>query len=279
MSNSQDRQRIPVVTSVSIFLESLWRDRSNLLGLVKWDFREAYLGTYIGLAWAFLKPLLYLTVISIGLSQGFGMKSPVEGFALHTWLVCGLLPWLFISESLSSPIHSIVEHSYLVKKIKFNVSLIPLTKVLSALVIHVLLSVLFIVFLLAIGKHPTWHWFQLPYLILCATLLLCALGLFSASVYVFTRDIGQVFNLLTTLTIWVTPVFWSSDMLKGSRKILLYLNPFAYIVEGYRDSLIHGRWLFADPRPTLFFWALTLGLLTASILIFRRLNNHFADAI
>lgn len=271
--------RIPVATSISIFLTDLWKGRGNLLSLVKWDFQNAYLGTYIGLAWAFLKPLIYLTVISIGLSQGLGMKSPSEGVALPTWLICGLLPWMFISESLSSPIQSIVEHSYLVKKMKFNVSLIPLTKVLSALVIHVTLSVIFIAFLLAIGKQPTWHWIQLPYLMLCATLLLYALGLLSSSFYVFTRDIGQVFNLVTTLAIWVTPVFWSSDMLKGGIRILLYLNPFTYIVEGYRDCLINGRWLVADPEATLSFWTLTLSLLMASILVFRRLNNHFADAI
>lgn len=279
MQKSQTQRIIPVVTSVSIFLDGLWKGRKSLLGLVRWDFQKVYLGTYIGLVWAILKPLLYLTVISMGLTLGLGMKSPVGGVALHTWLVCGLLPWMFISESLSSPIHSIVEHSYLVKKIKFNVSLIPLTKVLSALVIHILLSVMFIAFLLVTGKQPSWHWIQLPYLMLCATLLLSALGLLSASFFVFTRDVGQIFSLVTTLAIWVTPVFWSSGTLKGPSRILLYTNPFAYIVEGYRDSLINGRWIFAEPAATLVFWGLTITLLIVAMLVFRRLNNHFADAI
>lgn len=268
-----------MVTSVSIFLQALWMDRSSLFGLVKWDIREAYLGTYIGLAWAFLKPVLYLSVISIGLVKGFGMRSPVEGIALHTWLVCGLLPWMFISDALSNPIQSIVAHSYLVKKVRFNVSLVPLTKVLSALVIHLLLMVVFIAYLLVTGKNPSWHWIQLPYLMLCSTVLLGAFGLLTSSLYVFARDIGQVLNLATTLAIWVTPVFWPADRLKNEAGSLLYLNPFAYIVEGYRDALIQGRWLFDNPLPTLLFWALTLSLLITSMLVFRRLNNHFADVI
>ena len=266
------------MTSVSLFLQSFWNDRDNFADLVKWDFKEAYMGTYIGLTWALLKPIIFLVVISFGLSLGLGMKSPIEGMPLRYWLVCGLLPWMFISESLSNPIHSIVRHSYLVKKIKFNVSLIPISKIASAFLIHLLLMVLFLLFLVGTGKKPTWHWLQLPYLMLCATLLLSAISLMTASMYVFARDIGQIFNLVTTLGIWVTPVFWPSHMLKGIAKSLLFLNPFTYIVEGYRASLIDGRWHLGGMQGFVF-WVFTITLLIVSMLVFRRLDNHFADAI
>ena len=279
MPESPPRRRIPVFTSVSIFLRALWNDRGHFLGLVRWDFKEAYLGTYIGLAWSFLKPLLYLAALSSGLKYGLGMKSPVEGIGLNTWLIGGLLPWMYISESLSTPIHSIVEHSYLVKKMKFNVSLIPLTKVVTALIIHVILVILFIAYLVANGKAPTWHWIQLPYLMACSTLLLAAIGLLTSSIYVFTRDIGQILSLVTTLAIWLTPVFWPAEMLEVTARRLLTLNPFTYIVEGYRDALLHAKWVFDEPGLTLGFWIVTSLAMVSSMLVFRRLNNHFADVI
>jgi lipopolysaccharide transport system permease protein len=270
---------IPVVRSMSIFIENLWRDRGKFLELAKWDFREAYLGTYFGLAWALLKPMIYLGVLSLGLGYGLGMRSPIEGFGLNVWLICGLLPWMYISESLSSPVQSIVGHSYLVKKMKFNVSLIPLAKVTSILVTHIMLVVLFLVYLVAIGKRPSLQWLQIPYLMFCTTLLLSALGWLTSAIYVFMRDIGQIISLFTTLAIWLTPVFWSADMLKVLPKGVLSMNPFAYIVEGYRDSLLLDRWIFENPTPSLAFWVETVLALVLSMLVFRRLNNHFADVI
>ena len=124
------------------FLLDLYRNRGLILQLTIRDFKSRYLGSYLGLLWAFIQPVITILIFWFVFEVGF-KSAPVGDSPFILWLMTGIIPWFFISESLASGTGSVVENSYLVKKIVFRVSMLPVVKLLSALVVHVFFVLVF----------------------------------------------------------------------------------------------------------------------------------------
>lgn len=264
---------------MSIFINAFWRDRGRIPGMVWWDFKKRYLSSFIGVAWGFIQPALSLLIIGLAMRFGLRMDKVSDGTPYTPWLICGMIPWLFISETLHASTGSLLEYGYLIKKTTFNVSLIPFVKVMTGLMTHVVMVVFVGIYLWLNGITPGMGWLQMPYLFLAVTTLMSALGWLLAAAHVFIRDIGSALGILITLLMWVTPILWPADVLSPSMKPLAWLNPFYHITDGYRKAILHNECIFSDGTGTASFWIVTLSLLVISMLVFRRLNNHFADVI
>ena len=148
----------------------------NLLGLIRdiianrkllWqmtqrDFRQRYLGSYLGILWAFIQPSITVLIFWFVFQVGF-KSVPMNNFPFILWLVCGMFPWFFLNESIQSAANSVIESSFLVKKIVFRVELLPIVKIISALVVHIFfVGVLFAMFALY-GYPPTIYNLQIIY--------------------------------------------------------------------------------------------------------------------
>ena len=125
--------------------------------LVIRDFKSLYLSTYIGLPWAFIQPTAYILVIwfAFGIRREGNTSSDVPQIA---WLITGLVSWLFMSQTLIVSFSAINQYSYLIKKTDFPVSMIPIIKILSGMIVHAILITLMIillVFFLNISKIKT----------------------------------------------------------------------------------------------------------------------------
>jgi ABC-type polysaccharide/polyol phosphate export permease len=264
---------------MSIFINAFWRDRGRIPGMVWWDFKKRYLSSFIGVAWGFIQPAFSLLIIGMAMRFGLRMDKLSDGTPYTPWLICGMIPWLFISETLHASTGSLLEYGYLIKKTTFNVSLIPFMKVMTGLMTHVVMVVCVGIYLWLNGITPGMGWLQMPYLLLAGTTLMSALGWLLAAAHVFIRDIGTALGILITLMLWVTPILWPADVLSPAMKPIAWLNPFYHITDGYRKAILHNEWIFSDGTGTASFWFVTLSLLVISMLVFRRLNNHFADVI
>ena len=97
----------------------------------------------------------------------------------------------------------------------------------------------------------------------------------------FFRDLTQIINIILQVGIWMTPIMWNIDTMDlPSWLISIFkLNPMYYIVAGYRDSLINKVWFWDNPGLTVYFWIVTIMVLGAGNLIFRKLKVHFADVL
>ena len=121
-------------------LKDLISNRKLIWNLSKNDFKSRFSGSYFGIIWAFIQPvvtvLVYWFVFEKGLHAGrINLRSGIDvPFVL--WLVAGLVPWFFFSEALCGGTNALIEYSYLVKKVVFKVSILPLIKVISALFVH-----------------------------------------------------------------------------------------------------------------------------------------------
>ena len=260
------------------FLTALVHSRRLIFEFALRDFRLRYLGSSLGLLWAIIQPIVTVLIFWFVFSVGF-KAPPIDDFPFVLWLICGMVPWFFIAEILATGTGSVVESSYLVKKVVFRVSMLPIVKLLSGLGIHSFFIGLTLVMFILHGIVPDLYALQcFYYTFACGTLLLGFTWLTSA-LNVFYKDIHQLITMFLQFGFWLTPIFWSINFVPAQYRIYLKLNPFYYIVQGYRDSLIHRVWFWEHPLYTLYFWSLTGVVLVAGALVFTRLRPHFADVM
>jgi len=261
------------------FLIEIYHSRRIILELTKQDFRARYLGSFLGIIWAFIQPTVTILVLWFVFQVGF-KSSPVDDFPFILWLICGMVPWFFFSESLSGGTNSVIDNSYLVKKVVFRVSILPIIKILSALIVHGFF-ILFIIFMfLLYGYPPTIYVIQVLYYLFASIVLVLGLSWITSSVVVFLKDLGQVVNIILQFGFWLTPIFWSAQAMPLFYLRLIKLNPMYYIVDGYRNTFIYHKWFWeSSTYLTYYFWGFTIFVFVLGAITFKRLRPHFADIL
>lgn len=261
-----------------IFILDIIKSRRMILELSKKDFQSRYLGSYLGIVWAFANPLIYIGLLWFVFQFGF-RSAPVDNFPYILWLSTSLIIWFFFSDCISTATTSVIEYSYLVKNVVFRLSILPIVKILSAFLIHlVFIAFLFVIFFFY-GYYPHIYAIQIPYYLFAGAVLILGLSWITASLIIFLKDVGQIVAVFLQFGFWFTPIFWSVDLLPEKYRALVKLNPIYYLVEGYRESFIYNRWFWEDPWLTAYFWAVTLSIFVIGAVLFRKLRPHFADVI
>ena len=114
----------------------LYKNRRLVMKLAKNDFKTRYAGSYFGTFWAFVQPVVTILVYWFVFSVGFRSNTDELGVPFVLYLVAGIVPWFFFSDALSGGTNSLLEYNYLVKKVVFNISVLPVVKIISALFVH-----------------------------------------------------------------------------------------------------------------------------------------------
>ena len=257
-------------------LHAIYHDRRLLANLSWQDFKRRFAGSYFGTLWGFINPLLTMTVYCAVFQFGFRNGS-IDNHPFVLWFMSGIIPWLFFSEAFSSASNSFLEYSYLVKKVVFNINILPLVKIISCMFVHLFFMVLIGIICCFFGYYPTLYWLQLPYYLLCCICLIFALSLSFASIIVFFRDLNQIIGIILLIGMWGTPIAWTLDAFPEHVHFFFKLNPIFYIVEGYRDCFVQQVWFWHKYNQTMYFWVLVCGLLLIGAFFYDRLKNSFAD--
>ena len=269
-----------MIKNAWLFFHALLASRTLLVSLVKNDFRAKYVNNFLGVFWAFIQPTFTILIFWFVFQMGFrtgpvgDAKTP---FIL--WFICGIIPWFYIAESIGSTAGAVKENAFLVKKIVFRVSLLPIVKQCSALIVHIFF-VLFMLFMFMVyGYKPNLYWLQLIYYIFCATVLLIGIAWLTSSIVVFFNDLNQIVAMIIQFGFWLTPIFWQINTLPDQIQWIFKVNPAYYITQGFRNSLIESEWFWEKPHQMLVFWIITLLILLLGATVFRKLRPHFADAL
>lgn len=249
-----------------------------LLKLTKNDFKQRYLGNFLGIFWAFIQPTATIAVFWFVFQVGF-KSQPVDNFPFILWLVVGMFPWFYFSEGLAQGTNSVLANSFLVKKIVFRVSLLPIIKLLSALAIHLFFILFMYSMFIYYGYYPNIYWIQVIYYLFAMSILLLGLSWITSSIVIFFKDMEQLVTIIIQFGFWLTPIFWSMKIVPYKYHSLIELNPIVYIIEGYRNSMIYHKWFWEEPTATIYFWSITMIIFLIGGLTFNKLRPHFADVI
>lgn len=260
--------------------KELWDNRKLIWNLAKNDFKTKYAGSYLGIIWAFVQPIVTIMVywFVFGLALRSSSPRPVP-FVL--WLVAGLIPWFFVQDGWMNGTQALLSYNYLVKKVVFKINILPVVKLLSAFFVHAFFIAVIILLYAANGYFPDLYYLQLLYYVFCLFVLLIGVSYLTSAVVVFFRDLLQVINIVLQVGVWITPIMWGFEDLglSGILTTILKLNPIYYIVSGYRDCLVYKVWFWEHPLLTLYFWVFTIIILVFGIKSFEKLKVHFADVL
>lgn len=246
--------------------------------LSKNDLKNRYVGSFLGIMWGFIQPLITILIFWFVFQVGF-KQMPVDNFPFILWLMTAMIPWFFFSDSLNGATVSITENSYLVKKVNFPVWILPIVKILSSLYIHIFFIVFLFFMFYVYDFNFTIYNLQFLYYLIATIFLLIGLSYLTSSLIIFLKDIGQFVAMLLQFCFWLTPIFWSLDILPEKYLFYIKLNPVYYITEGYRSAFIYHQWFWEKPNLTLYFWIFTFLMIVIGITAFRKLKSHFADVL
>lgn len=268
-----------VMRSLTVPATTIVRNRSLIRTMVRRDILGRYRGSFGGVFWTILNPLLlmvtYFFVFGVVLRTRFGSDPSRAGFALY--FLAGMLPWLAFSEAAGRAPGVMLEHRNFVRKLVFAVETLPVNLVVSGLVSEVFALALFSIGLfLARGALPA-SVLWLPVLVIPQVLFTAGICWFLAALGVFVRDLGQVIGFLLTLWFFLTPICYPEAALPGAALPLLSKNPMFVLVRGYRAVFLEHQ----APQfgPVWKFWVVSAVIFIAGHAWFYKLRRSFADII
>ena len=261
------------------FIGKLIRHRSLITNLVIRDLKGRYVGSAMGLFWSVIHPLVllasYTFVFSVIMKQRLGNESGTANFVIH--LFCGILPWLVFQETLSRSSNVLVENSNLITKTLFPSEILPVSVLVANLVNHFIGLGIFLLIVALYLQKLSWLILLLPVYLFGLCLFVLGLSWFVSSVQVFLRDTAQILTVVLTFWFWLTPIFFEESRMPQGLRILVYVNPMAAVVTGYRRCLLS----FEVPslEALLVLYVVACFAFLAGGLFFRYTKKSFADVL
>jgi lipopolysaccharide transport system permease protein len=270
---------------IASFIKGIIQYRGLVWEMAKRDLRNRYAGSYLGVFWTIIVPLLssvvYIIVFSM-LIQG-GLRGRYVNINFAVYYFTGFTPWLLFTETLSRNLNIVKANSSLVTKLSFPNQILPFSTFLSSLVAHLVLLLLTIGLIFYYGI-PFSHrpYMLVPYFILLFVITM-GLSLFFSALCVFISDLAEIIPILLNLAFFCTPILYTPESVTQfapawARPLFLTMNPFHYIVEGYRMSLFNIE-APLNVRGLLILAVYGLAFSLVGGYTFRRLKKSFADVL
>ena len=245
--------------------------------LAIYEIKSKYQMHYLGILWQFLNPFMqvcvYWFVFGIGLRGG----APVGDTPFLIYLLTGLIPWMFISPTIIQGSNSIYSKVNMVSKMRFPVSILPSITIVSNTFNFLIMLVILVIITFFYKIEFGIQLLQLPYYLICMYAFIFAFTIFSSTISALVRDFQLLVQSVMRLFLFLTPIFWNIDNFSEKYRSLIDLNPFAYIVTGFRDSILSGGWFYEDWRQMFYFWSLTLLILFIGCIVHNNFKNKFVD--
>lgn len=258
----------------------LFQNRHLIWKLAKNDFKKRYAGSYMGAVWAMIQPVVTVAMYYVVFEVIMGNPGRgADDVPYVLFLTAGLVPWFFFSEALNNGTNAMIEYNYLVKKVVFKISILPIIKIIAATFIHVFFVLVLLVIAAVYGYYPTIYTIQIFYYSACMFVFVLALCYTTCAIVVFFKDLSQIISILLQIGMWATPILWDINKIDSDWAVFLKINPLVYIVNGYRSAVYERQWFFEDFFSTMYFWIVTVVLFGIGALVFKRLKVHFADVL
>jgi ABC-2 type transport system permease protein len=254
-------------------IKGIWEFKYLIYNLVLRDLKVKYKGSTLGFLWSLLNPLLMIVVYTVAFQ--FVLKVRVPNFPI--FLFSALLPWSFLSSTLSMGVTSITENSNLVKKVYFPREVLPLSIVLVNL-FHFCLSFLVLIPALLFFKIiPGFSFLFLVVIVFFQTLFVLGLTLLVSALNVYYKDVKHFLEVMLNLWFWLTPIIWPLNLVPEKLQDYVYLNPFTAFVQAYRDIILHNQF----PKPLILTILVATGILVFLLgaLVFQKKQRRFAEEI
>lgn len=253
----------------------------NLLGqLTQRDLLQKHQGSMIGAAWILITPMLMLSVFTLVFHGVFGTRwpgaktqSPIE-FAL--FLFAGLMLFQFVADVVTRAPSLVVSQPNYVTKIVFPLWLMPLSLTLSSLS-QLLVNTMLLMGLLLFTHGGSWYWLWQPVILLPLVAMAAGFAWVLAALGVYARDTAPAINMLTTLLMFLSPIFFPVASVPEEWRSMFMLNPLALFIEQTRGVLLLNT--APDSGTLLGMYLMGIATMGLGLWLFAKLQRGFADVI
>lgn len=254
-------------------IKELYQYRQLLKGNVSKEIRGKYKGSFLGILWSFVNPLLSVLVYAIVFPLVLKNTQP----HYVTYLIIGIIPWTFFTTAISQGTTTVLVNGGIIKKVYFPREILPISVVTSALVNFIISCFIIFIFLIFSGIGFSIYVFILPIIILIQYILVLGIVFITSAVDVYVRDAEYIINFFINMLFYATPILYSADLFPAKFQWVLNLNPMAVVINSYRDILYYKQ----IPNFTLLGIVFLAGILILfiGIKIFKRLERGFAEEV
>lgn len=257
---------------MNIFKE-LYNYRELLKTNIKKEVRGKYKGSWLGVLWTFLNPLLMLAVYAFVFP--YILRVNVENYTI--FMIVALIPWNFFTTAVQSGSGCVVANGAILKKVYFPREIIPISITISQLVNFLITCLIMFAFIVFSGVGFSIHILLLPILILIEFILILGINFILSAITVFVHDVDHFVNVALTLGFYATPIVYLSTMLPAKFQWAMTVNPMAVLVEAYRAVLYNHQY---PSFIALIIWGvLSLLILILGYLIFKKLEKSFVEEL
>lgn len=254
-------------------IKELYNYRQLLKSNVRKEIRGKYKGSFLGVLWSFVNPLL--TTLVYAIIFPFILRGGREHYT--TFIVIAILPWTFFTTSISQGTNCILMQGQILKKVYFPRIILPLSIVLSTLINFIISCLIILLFLLFSGIGFSWYIVLLPIIVIVQFILTLGIVFITSSIDVYIRDLEYIVTFFISMLFYATPILYSMDMFPEKIQKILHLNPMATIIESYRDIFFNQT----NPNFIRLFlvFIFSIVLLFIGIKIFNKLEKGFAEEV
>lgn len=257
---------------MEVFKE-LFQYREFLRSNIKKEIRGKYKGSFLGVVWSFLNPLLSVAVYAIIFP--YIMKMQMDNYLIY--LITGIIPWTFFTMSINSGMISILTNANIIKKVYFPRIILPISSVTSALVNFLISCLIILIFLAFSGIGFSLYLLYLPIVVVIQYILLLGITFILSSIDLYFRDIENIMNFFISMLFYATPILYLPSIFPEKIKWIIDLNPMAHIVNAYRDIF------YFQTTPDLLnlgiVGVISIVVLIMGYLVFNKLQRGFAEEV
>ena len=257
---------------MKVFKE-LYQYRELLKTNVQKEIRGKYKGSFLGVLWSFLNPLLMVLVYALVFP--YIMRTNVDNYLIY--LITGVIPWNFFTTCITTGCNCVWINGGIIKKVYFPREILPISVVAAGLINFLISCVIILLFVLFGGIGFSVQLLWLPLIAIIQSALSLGLLFILSAINVYVRDIEYLVGFLLNLLFYATPILYTADMFPESIRWVLYLNPMTTIIESYRNIFYYQQ----SPALTslMIVFAVSFMILIIGYLIFKKLERGFAEEV
>lgn len=254
--------------------QNLYAYRQLLKSNVQKEIRGKYKGSFLGVLWSFVNPLLMTLVYAIVFPLILKNTEP----HYITYLVIGILPWNYFTTVIAQGTSTILVNGGILKKVYFPREILPISVNLSGVINFFISCLVMCLFLIFSGIGFSWYILLFPLIVLAQFVIQQAIIFITSAINVYVRDSEYIINFIISMLFYATPILYSSSMFSGSAiEWIIKLNPIATIINAYRDIFYYQT--MPDVQMLLVVLLIGCLLFYLGLKVFRKLEKGFAEEL
>lgn len=254
-------------------ITNLYNYRELLKSNVKKEIRGKYKGSFLGILWSFINPLLQVAVYAIVFP--YIMRIKTDNYLQY--LIIGIIPWTFFVTVINQGMITVRMNAGIIKKVYFPREILPISVAFSGLVNFFISCIIILLFCIFGGIGISWHIILLPIIALLQFFITLGIVLALSAINIYVKDTEYIVQFLINMLFYATPILYPTTLFPERVRWILCVNPLTELIEAYRDIFMYHQ--LPSLLPTLYLLGITIVVFFIGLLIFRKLEKGFAEEI